>query len=354
MKLDKVIFLMLFPMLFVFSLASCNNPIGTDLPHEHSFGDWQSNADEHWRLCDSDKTEERSSHIDETRDELCDECGYDLVNDDQDDNSEDSNDDDDQSDNDEDSSDDDQNDNNEDSNDDDQSDNDEDSNDDDQNNENNFSKIFINEVRTEYANPKVEFIEFKIMADGDLGSFKVFAAGNSIEESIFDFPSANVKAGEYVVLYLRKLDPASVDETGNDLDISPGAETSATSREFWVPDTTKLTRKTDILFIKDQDDQIVDALMMSETQDASWSKTLTAAADLLGSNAAWRTKRNEDADSPGPIHAVASEYATTTRTICRDESVSDSNTANDWYVSATSGATPGAANSDKRYESNSK
>lgn len=208
--------------------------------------------------------------------------------------------------------------------------------------------MLINEVRTEYAKPKVEFIEFKTAEAGNLGAIRVFSAGISFDEPIYEFPSAEVNAGEYIVLYLRTLDPASVNETGDDLALSPGAETSSTAREFWVPGTTKLTRKTDILFIKDQDDQIIDALMLSENQEDSWSKeSLSAAANLLGNSAAWSS--NDGAEYPGPNHAVLSQYATATRTICRDESVPDSNTADDWYITATSSATPGAANSTKRH-----
>jgi hypothetical protein len=211
-------------------------------------------------------------------------------------------------------------------------------------------QVLINEVRTEYAKPKVEFIEFKIVENGNLGALRVFAAGISPDEAMYEFPSAEIRAGEYVVLYLRTLDPASVDETGNDLSLSPGAETSPTVREFWVPGTTKLTRKTDILFIKDQDDQIIDAVMMSENQAESWAKEeFSAAANVLADHFAWIA---DEAEVPGPNFAVHSQYATATRTICRDESVSDSNTANDWYITATSSATPGAANSTKRYDPN--
>jgi hypothetical protein len=208
--------------------------------------------------------------------------------------------------------------------------------------------MYINEIRTEYAKPKVEFIEFKIAQDGNLGALKVFSSGISLDEAIYEFPSVEVKEGEYIVLYLRSLDPASVDETGSDLSLSPGAETSPTTREFWVPGTTKLTRKTDILYITNQDDQILDAVMLSENKNASWSKEeLTTAANLLRDKGAWIAA---GADILGPPHAVESQYATATRTICRDESLPDSNTLNDWYITATSSATPGAANNIKRYE----
>jgi hypothetical protein len=201
-------------------------------------------------------------------------------------------------------------------------------------------QMLINEVRTEYAKPKVEFLEFKTLSAGNLAALRVFAAGISLDEPIYEFPSAEVKAGEYIVLYLRTLDSASVDETGDDLSLSPGAETSPSAREFWVPGTTKLSRKTEIFYLKDQDDTIVDAVIMNEKPETSWSKeNLTIAANVLSGNSAWTNEI-----------AVHSQYATATRTICRDETLADSNTANDWYITATSSATPGAENNTKRHE----
>ncbi len=216
---------------------------------------------------------------------------------------------------------------------------------------NRMPRIFINEVRTEYSNPKVEFIEFKTANPGNLGALRVFAAGISLDEPIYEFPPAEVKDGEYVVLHLRTLDPASLDETGNNLALSPGTEASPAARDFWVPGTSKLIRKTDAVFITDQDDQILDVLMMSETQDTQWSKeNLSLAANMLGSSSAWVPGGSQGNSVPGPVHAVQSQYTTTTRTICRDETIPDSNTLSDWYIAATSNATPGAANSSKRYE----
>jgi hypothetical protein len=199
-------------------------------------------------------------------------------------------------------------------------------------------QILINEVRTEYSKPRVEFVEFKVLDAGNLGALRVFSAGISIDEPIYEFPSVEVNADEYVVLFFRTLDPASVDETGNDLSLSPGNETSPTIREFWIPEAKKRTDKTDILFIKDQDDQILDAVMMNENQDSSWTKEIhVTAATLLENSGAW------SAD------ALYSQHTSPTRTICRDESLSDSNTANEWYITVDRSATPGYANNTKRY-----
>jgi hypothetical protein len=98
----------------------------------------------------------------------------------------------------------------------------------------------------------------------------------------------------------------------------------------------------------DQDDQIVDAVMLSEAPDSWWSKEeFVQAADMLYRQAAWLSDAGEIA---GPQDAVITETTTATRSICREESVSDSDNAGDWYITANSSATPGGPNSPKRYE----
>ena len=210
--------------------------------------------------------------------------------------------------------------------------------------------ILINEIRTEYANPKTEFIELRTTGPGNLGALRVYAAGISLDEPVYEFPPCEVKTGEYIVLHLRTLDPASTDETGSSLGLSPGTEALTTARDFWAPGTAKLIRKTDTVFITDQDGQILDAVMMSETADSWWLKERFAhTAELLGKNTSWAAGSAEQGAFPGPVDAVASQYNTTTRTVCRNEQGPDTNTSADWYTAATGNATPGAPNSRKKH-----
>jgi hypothetical protein len=212
-------------------------------------------------------------------------------------------------------------------------------------------RLLINELRTEYTSsatkPKIEFVELKVLEAGNLGALRLFIAGNTKDPLVFEFPPVELASEQYLVVHLRTLEAGAVDETGDDLDLSEGNEVSATARDFWIPGSEKMLHKTDAVYLMDQDDNIIDAVMMSENADPWWTKDhFVQAADLFYQQGAWISP---DEEIPGPTAAVFTASTTATRSICRDETVPDSNAAGDWYVTVNSGATPGAPNNVKRY-----
>jgi hypothetical protein len=205
--------------------------------------------------------------------------------------------------------------------------------------------LVINEIRTEYSNPRCEFVEIKTSTPGNLGALKVITAMQA--EPVYEFSPVEVSAGEYIVLHFRKLDSASLDETGGDLGASPGHEAGG-ARDFWIPGSAKLLRKTDGIALVDQDGRVLDGIIFSETSEPWWAKEeMVRFAEFLNDAGAWRP-----AGSPpliSPAEAFSSRGTTATRTLCRDETKADDNGPEDWYIAATSQATPGTANSKKRY-----
>jgi hypothetical protein len=212
--------------------------------------------------------------------------------------------------------------------------------------------FIITEVRTEYSKPKAEFVELKMLTAGNLGALRMFIAANGLDTPFFEFPPVAVKSGEYVVVHLRTLDPAVVNETGGDRSATPYTkenEAQPNARDFWIPDAKKwLSKKAGAVFFTDQDDHVIDAIVFSEsTEGAVWQdEKMAQAAKLLGEAGAWTSA---DGGVPGPADAVLSRNATVTRSICRDEAASDRNSAADWYIAATSGVSPGKPNTTKRH-----
>jgi hypothetical protein len=207
--------------------------------------------------------------------------------------------------------------------------------------------LLITEIRTEYSKPKCEFIELKTLEAGNIGALRVFVAGNYKAPLIYEFPPIEVAKGEYITLHLRTTEESNRDEVGRSLDESGGADSSPSARDIWIPGNSELLHKTDAVYLLDQDDNVVDAVMFSESADPLWKKAYFAeAAEFLYNAAAWKSPDNEICD---PSKAVQSARTTTTRTICRDESLlKNSGTAADWYITVTSGATPGKPNNTKR------
>ena len=217
---------------------------------------------------------------------------------------------------------------------------------------NRIPKLLINELRTEYSGSasRAEFIEFKILTDGNLGGLQVFAASNANSPMIYEFKPVEIAAGEYVVLHLRTLEDGCIDEYGDRLDVSGGRDSSPIARDFWIPGSTKLLRKTDIVYIADQHERVLDAVIISENPDPQWGREhFSQTAKMLFSQGIWRSSSGKAAT---PADAVSSANIKTslTRSISRDETVINSGTATDWYVTATSGITPGLLNSSARFE----
>jgi len=210
-------------------------------------------------------------------------------------------------------------------------------------------ELLINELRTEYSKPRAEYIEFKILTSGNLGALRLFAAGNTKNPMIYEFPPVEVAAGEYVVLHMRTLEDSCVDELGEQLDESGGRDSCPTARDLWIPGSTKLLHKTDAVYVMDQDDRVLTAVMLSETPDPWWKKDhFVAAAGFLFNQNAFKSI---EGGICSPIDAVSSANIKTsyTRSISRDETVENSNTAADWYVTVTGGASPGLPNNPNRF-----
>jgi hypothetical protein len=211
--------------------------------------------------------------------------------------------------------------------------------------------LVFNEIRTEYSKPKVEFVEFLSRGAGNLGAMRLFVAGQSLTTPVYEFPPVEVKAGEYIVLHLRTIEEGCLDETGTNLALSGGTDACSEARDFWLPGAKKLLHKTDALWLMDQDGKIIDAILLSEKNDAKWgSDKVAEAANLFGKEKAWLPSKGEAAEwSPGPSDAVIAAWTTNTRTICRDDTLPIKPCAGNWYITANSSATPGKPNNPKRY-----
>ena len=212
-------------------------------------------------------------------------------------------------------------------------------------------KLIFNEIRTEYSRPRVEFVEFFVLEGGNLGAMRLFIAGHSISKPAYEFAPIEVKAGEYITLHLRTIEEGTADETGTNLALSGGTGSRDDARDLWVPGAVKLVRKTDALWLLDQDDRILDALLLSENPGPAWAnQNIAAAAELFGREKAWLPSDGAAAGwVPGPSDAVITAGTTATRTINRDESLTPSPRAENWYVTVTSGNSPGRQNDPRRF-----
>ena len=196
-------------------------------------------------------------------------------------------------------------------------------------------ELLINELRTENNNStnRSEFVEFKILSDGNMGGLQVFICRNNRLNMVYEFEPDEVEEDEYLVLYLR-----AQDDLSNTL---PG-------RNFWVMSTIKLLGKTSAVYVTDQDGQVLAAVMIAENPSASWPNAqLAATAEFLFEQDAWKSPAGNIGT---PMDAVNSARinTSTTRSISRDETELNTKTSADWYITADNRATPGMPNSSQR------
>lgn len=201
----------------------------------------------------------------------------------------------------------------------------------------NPAPLIVNEVRTEYSKPKVEFVELYCSGAGELGGLRLVSSEGGAGEPLFVFPPCAVSAGEYVTIHLRSMEEGIADETGP-TDASAGTDSSPTARDFWTPGAVKRIRKTDLVAVLDSDGLPLDAAAFSETPASPWkNEAQSSFFAFLEAAGAW-------IGSP-----ASSAGATATRTIGRKPSSEDGNGGAEWAVAATGGASPGGPNADAFY-----
>ncbi len=205
-------------------------------------------------------------------------------------------------------------------------------------------KLKINEIRTSYAKPKVEYVELVVLTDGNLAGVQIENAMNS-KQSYYEFPSCEVRAGDYVLWHLRSIEEGLVTETER-IDASAGKDSSPFAWDFWDTQDRAPLKNTNVLLVRERGGgPILDALLCAETEKTEWpSDALRIAAEAAVSAGAW-----------GPTalitDAACSDSMTPTRTLGRIPGLDDTNAAADWMVCATSGASPGTENSAEPYVS---
>jgi len=207
-------------------------------------------------------------------------------------------------------------------------------------------KMEINELRTEYKSPKVEFIEFKVKSAGDLQGLQLFIMWNANKAYVFNFPNIDVTLGEYVVYHLRTPDKACVNELGENLSESTGTDSCPTARDLWVSGDDEWLHKTDIVYLQDANGVILDAIIMNETPAGTWNKNrahFAGIAEELFNKGAWKSAAGQ---MPGPFDAVdtSAVKSTPNRSICRYEGKENTHTAKDWYITDLNKTSPGLPN----------
>ena len=154
------------------------------------------------------------------------------------------------------------------------------------------------------------------------------------------------------MLHLRSPDYINaVDELGDDLTLSTSEEAKAQvdcprdARDLWLPSNKELLRKSDGVFLRDQRDTIIDAVLFYDKKKdiEKWdtNTTMHNAQALLGEAVAWT---DVGPDGTPSLDAFFNNQSSPTNTLCRREGEPDTNSLADWYLCGSSKASPGKPN----------
>lgn len=218
----------------------------------------------------------------------------------------------------------------------------------------NVAGVVLSEVSSEYDKPKVEFIELYVHRSGNLAGIELCSVNKNFE---YVFPAVEVAAGEYIVLHMRTLEEESghVDELDNNLSASTASDSCAEVRDLWISSTSEIIGTSDVLVLRERaKGKLMDALLYisPKVSDTSKKKILPAGEDVIAEGG-WIA--GEDGDS-----WLSSDGITLTRTLSRQNIAEIQRMAEegltipvpskeDWFVVATSCATPGLPNSTTKY-----
>lgn len=183
--------------------------------------------------------------------------------------------------------------------------------------------------------PHRDYVELECETGGNLGGVEA-AWASSVKAFRYRFPAAEVEVGDFVVLHLAPTGlPEELDETGVALDLSGGVDATAGGRDFWSS-AGGLPDENGALAVYDRPGgKIVSALFYADEARTGelGSSRLGSLLEEMASAGRWpiagASPTWEDAFAWKPSNS---------RSLCLD--------AGDgrWYLSASGGQSPGAAN----------
>ena len=213
-------------------------------------------------------------------------------------------------------------------------------------------RILINELTPRGSKTRPDAVELLVMSDGSIGGV-VFTIGT--EENAkgeFVFPLVDVKSGDFIVMHTKPQGiPEEVNETAG-IDVSRGLLATDTARDFWMPEAPGLPGNNGaaVLYSRRRG-KVLDAVIWSSRADnpdeehLGWTRESFQWASALAASGAWQSS----GEAVLPSEAVQAEGSTATRSIGRGTDADDTDTASDWHIVPTRGASFGAANTDDIY-----
>jgi hypothetical protein len=212
-------------------------------------------------------------------------------------------------------------------------------------------RLLINEFTVRGTGKHPDCVEIAVLEDGNMAGVAFYEGTKDDWDTGFVFPEMEVSAGDYLVIHCKPQGiPSEVDEI-DDPAVSGGYDTHEKGYDFWIPGGDGLTGNNGVLSIyRNPCGDLLDGVLFSNRNSGSDEKyrgfgstALMKQADQIHREAGWTAA----GESIAPEDALSPESSTGTRSICRQSQPVDTDSAADWHVVPTGGATFGTVNSDE-------
>lgn len=189
----------------------------------------------------------------------------------------------------------------------------------------NPAEVLINEFTTRGSDSSPDRLELAVLKAGNLAGFTIYAGTPESYDAKFIFPDVDVDEGDFVVLYWAPSAPSQPKMYASGSTAKPGSNNGA----FVLAKSPS------------QGSEVLDAVLYSSFESSQYEGWGTKNALL---RATWVTDHKLwDSD------AINCSASTATRSVSRLIDLKDTDTCSDWYVTVTSGATFGSANTSAPY-----
>ena len=215
-------------------------------------------------------------------------------------------------------------------------------------------QVLINEFTTKGAGKHPDMVELYVGSAGNMAGVVLYqgTAGNWEDRIIF--PAFPVKTGDYIVVHFK---PQGGDEEKNEVtgkSISGGFDATPSAFDFWVDGATGLSGNNGIISLyQTPNGRMIDGVLYSNRTSQSderyrgfGTKDVLERAEELVREGGWQIT----GEMVTPEDAVNPEKSTSTRSICREGTSTDTDSKDDWHIVPTRGSSFGKTNSNERYQ----
>jgi hypothetical protein len=213
--------------------------------------------------------------------------------------------------------------------------------------------LCINEFITQGSKNHPDMVELYLLSDGNMAGITIFEGTQEDWDHMFVFPGMEVHEGDYILVHFK---PEGIEEEKNEVsrkDISGGKDASDSAYDLWIEGGSGLSGNNGVITVYNSPKgALLDGVLYSNRTSESdenyrgfGTKKVMLRADYLAETEGWHVEGEQIA----PEDAINPEDSTSTRSMCRDSSSTDTDSAEDWHIVPTSTSTFGLENSDAVY-----